>query len=192
MDYFRIYKELITNAKQRLSVEGYTETHHIKMRSHGGSDEHDNLVKLTAREHFIAHWLLWKIHRDPPSAHAWWSMVRNNKQNSRANKRYNISSRLYAAAKHAMCEALRGRELTIETKQKISDNSARKGKPNWNTGIKWKKVNYQKTLTDDRKKKIGDALRGRETKTTVCPHCGKEGKSNAMKRWHFDNCKENI
>lgn len=23
----------------------------------------------------------------------------------------------------------------------------------------------------------------------VCPHCGKEGHGNAMKRWHFDNCK---
>jgi hypothetical protein len=22
-----------------------------------------------------------------------------------------------------------------------------------------------------------------------CPHCGKEGGSSAMKRWHFDNCK---
>lgn len=25
----------------------------------------------------------------------------------------------------------------------------------------------------------------------VCPHCGKEGGSNTMNRWHFDNCKEN-
>ena len=25
-------------------------------------------------------------------------------------------------------------------------------------------------------------------KTFTCPHCGKMGKSNLMKRWHFDNC----
>jgi hypothetical protein len=25
----------------------------------------------------------------------------------------------------------------------------------------------------------------------TCPHCGKEGGSNAMTRWHFDNCKNN-
>ena len=24
--------------------------------------------------------------------------------------------------------------------------------------------------------------------TTICPHCGKIGGSNIMKRWHFDNC----
>jgi group I intron endonuclease len=23
----------------------------------------------------------------------------------------------------------------------------------------------------------------------TCPHCGQSGKANAMKRWHFDNCK---
>jgi hypothetical protein len=23
----------------------------------------------------------------------------------------------------------------------------------------------------------------------ICPHCGKEGGTNLMKRWHFDNCK---
>ena len=30
-----------------------------------------------------------------------------------------------------------------------------------------------------------------KSNTTVhtCPHCGKSGKSNSMKRWHFDNCK---
>ncbi len=28
-------------------------------------------------------------------------------------------------------------------------------------------------------------------KPATCPHCGKEGKNTAaMKRWHFDNCKE--
>ncbi len=26
----------------------------------------------------------------------------------------------------------------------------------------------------------------------ICPHCGKEGKANAMYRWHFDNCKKSV
>ena len=25
--------------------------------------------------------------------------------------------------------------------------------------------------------------------TVICTYCGKEGKKNAMNRWHFDNCK---
>lgn len=39
----------------------YGEWHHIIPRSMGGTDESDNLVKLTFREHFIAHLLLVKI-----------------------------------------------------------------------------------------------------------------------------------
>ena len=59
MDYYKIYNQLIERAKQRKSVEGYTEIHHIIPRSEGGTDKSDNLVKLTGREHFIAHKLLW-------------------------------------------------------------------------------------------------------------------------------------
>lgn len=41
--------------------EGYYEEHHILPSSLGGSDQRDNLVPLTAREHFLCHWLLVKI-----------------------------------------------------------------------------------------------------------------------------------
>ena len=44
--------------------------------------------------------------------------------------------------------------------------------------------------SEETKNKIGKANKGKPQPTHVCPHCGKEGKSNAMIRWHFDNCKE--
>lgn len=44
-------------------VDGYVERHHIKPRCLGGSDRSSNIVKLTYREHFLAHWLLTKIHK---------------------------------------------------------------------------------------------------------------------------------
>lgn len=62
MNYQRIYNELIKSAQVRGGVDGYKERHHIIPRSMGGSDEAENLVDLTAREHYLAHWLLWKIH----------------------------------------------------------------------------------------------------------------------------------
>jgi hypothetical protein len=34
--------------------------HHIIPRSLGGSDEVSNLIRLTPREHYIAHLILWK------------------------------------------------------------------------------------------------------------------------------------
>jgi len=58
--YSKTYFALTSNAKQRIT-EGYTETHHIIPQSLGGSNDRDNLVELTAREHFICHWLLIKM-----------------------------------------------------------------------------------------------------------------------------------
>lgn len=45
--------------KNRERIDGqYYERHHIVMKSMGGEDSEENIVYLTAREHFIAHWLL--------------------------------------------------------------------------------------------------------------------------------------
>lgn len=60
MNYIIHYENLINRAKER-TLEGYKESHHIIPKCLGGTDERDNLVNLTAREHFIAHLLLWKI-----------------------------------------------------------------------------------------------------------------------------------
>jgi len=59
--YEKWYFAITNNAKNR-NTDGYTETHHIIPRSLGGLDTKDNLVNLTAREHFICHWLLTKMY----------------------------------------------------------------------------------------------------------------------------------
>lgn len=61
MNYSRHYSLLINRAVGR-TLEGYTEKHHILPRCMGGSDEPENLVRLTAREHFVAHQLLVKMY----------------------------------------------------------------------------------------------------------------------------------
>lgn len=61
MNYLPHYERLIERAKTR-QIEGYKERHHIIPRCMGGSDDPDNLVDLTAREHFVAHQLLVKIY----------------------------------------------------------------------------------------------------------------------------------
>lgn len=45
-------------------TSGY-EQHHIIPRSLGGTDDPDNIVRLTAREHIIAHWALTKMVAGP-------------------------------------------------------------------------------------------------------------------------------
>jgi hypothetical protein len=61
MNYKLHYYRLIENAKTRILTD-YKESQHIIPKCMGGSDDKDNLVELTAREHFIAHLLLLKIH----------------------------------------------------------------------------------------------------------------------------------
>jgi len=63
MDYQLHYEKLIEKARNR-KLDGYFERHHIIPKSLGGSDDNSNLVKLTAREHFVAHLLLSKIYPD--------------------------------------------------------------------------------------------------------------------------------
>ena len=58
--YTQWYTTITKRAKTR-HLKTYTESHHIVPRSLGGSDEPDNLVNLTAREHFVCHWLLVKM-----------------------------------------------------------------------------------------------------------------------------------
>lgn len=52
--YYRIINNRLTNP----ILNQYTETHHIIPKCLGGSNYSSNLVKLTAREHYICHLLL--------------------------------------------------------------------------------------------------------------------------------------
>lgn len=64
MDYQKIYDNLIlSRGEQPLRQDEYYENHHIIPKCLGGSDDKQNLIYLTYREHFIAHWLLVKIHK---------------------------------------------------------------------------------------------------------------------------------
>jgi len=58
--YSRIYYNIVERAKSR-SISGYTESHHILPKSLGGNNSPENLVDLTAREHYICHLLLTKF-----------------------------------------------------------------------------------------------------------------------------------
>ena len=71
MDYKKIYynlcysRQAIRGSKRKI---GY-ELHHIIPKSLGGSNLLDNLVLFTYREHYVAHWLLTKIHPKEPKMH---------------------------------------------------------------------------------------------------------------------------
>jgi hypothetical protein len=96
MNYKKVYDNIIQNRLNTpLSVGEYGENHHILPRSLGGSDKRENIVRLTAREHFICHALLAEMYERETFEwhkmnHAFMAMKAAND----AQKRY-FNSRLY-------------------------------------------------------------------------------------------------
>ena len=62
--YHKWYYNIIKNAKKqsRSKKDSYYESHHIIPKCMGGSNSRQNLVLLTAREHYIVHHLLYKMY----------------------------------------------------------------------------------------------------------------------------------
>lgn len=100
MNYELHYIKLINRAKER-KIEGYTETHHIVPRCMNGSDNKDNLVNLTAREHFIAHILLVKIY---PKEYGLINAVNMMTVSNKVQKR--INNRMYGWLKDKFSERM--------------------------------------------------------------------------------------
>jgi hypothetical protein len=92
--YTKWYNQITDRARNRI-VEGYTEKHHILPRSLGGTDDAFNLVDLTAREHFVCHWLLTKMYTGQAKSkmiNALWMMQSKNEYQNRYQT--NITSRV--------------------------------------------------------------------------------------------------
>jgi hypothetical protein len=133
MDYNKHYSLLIAKAtKENRTRETrvYYEQHHIQPKSEGGSNQQSNLVLLTAREHFLAHWLLYRAEPALPSrAHAFWRMCRGRGK-TLPKDWVVISSRTYEEARlahaKAISEGLRGQKKTPEHIAKVA--AANRGK----------------------------------------------------------------
>ena len=118
--YTRWYNQITDRARNRI-IEDYTETHHIKPRSLGGTDDVHNLVDLTAREHFICHWLLTKMTTGENRAkmiYALNGMKRSNKFAQRYETK--ITARVYERLK---------KEFSV------IHSATMKGRKPWNVGI---------------------------------------------------------
>jgi len=61
MNWRKIHDQIINRAKNRL-LEGYSERHHITPKCMGGTNDKENLVHLTAKEHFIIHKILVELY----------------------------------------------------------------------------------------------------------------------------------
>ena len=202
--YTAWYNNIISSAKLRTNY-GYTERHHIIPKSLGGDNSEDNLVDLTAREHFVCHWLLTKmvsgISRQKMcyALHAMGHLLSGN--------RY-INSRAFESNK-IECANLR----------RIARKGILVGEKNYNYGKRWTEEQRAKMsefrtgkcfrpefkYSEESKDKMRESANKRWTKEErakfsakkiatmfvfTCPHCNKTGRGKTnFNRWHGDNCK---
>ena len=204
MNYLDQYNNLILSRKSFLRKKGagiYYEKHHIIPKWLGGADTKDNLILLTAKEHFIAHMLLWKHYRDRSSALAFHKMTKSS--NSAQDRKFTANQ--FEKARIAFVETQLGKNNWM-----YINGSPNKGKPSPNKG---KKLGKREWMTGDNNParnptvglKISAALSGikkspehlqklndiffSKPKLTCC-HCNKSVDYRNFPRWHGDNCKK--
>lgn len=195
--YTKAYFQIITSAKTRI-VEGYVERHHIIPKSLGGTNDQTNLVRLTAKEHFICHLLLLRMTQGK-SRIKMLRAIQAFGMSKKAGKR-KLTARQYQTIRTLTAdlpawnrgktladytpeqkEALRksgitkrGRAQTAEANAKRS--ATQSGRPAHNKGksMPFKgRVSPTKGMTHSKK---------------PCPHCGKEVAANIMAKYHGDRC----
>lgn len=214
--YTRWYNNITEQAKSR-TIDSYTEKHHIIPRSLGGTDDQDNLVNLTAREHFICHWLLTKMHSGQARSkmiNALYLMQGKNKYQDRyVNSRvYEILRKEYAQyiselntgrvqpldEKARQIAAITGRKrapFSDEWRAKMS--ASKVGEKNNRFGVELSKETKQKmrekalgrTQSAETIQKKADAIRGSKREKKLCPHCEQLVAVNGYARWHGEKCK---
>lgn len=142
--YTKLYYSIINRAKTRC-LEGYKEKHHIIPKSLGGSNDKDNLVNLTAREHFLCHYLLTKMttgQHKSKMVHAANMMLQiSNDYQSRYTQ---VNSKIFEQIKKEYSVIRRGVPASVESRRKNSESH--KGRPATKgmTGKTHKKESKQK------------------------------------------------
>lgn len=116
------YKEFIhniLNTRGRFACgDEYHERHHIVPKCMGGGNEEDNLIDLFAREHYEAHRLLASENPDNRGLVYAWSCMAFVSRND--TQRYQLTAEEYEEVRKAFSKAATGKEMTEETRAKLS------------------------------------------------------------------------
>lgn len=125
--YTSWYNSIITTALSR-TITGYIEKHHIIPKSLGGANSANNLVNLTAKEHYIVHRLLVRMTAGRDKRKMQFALSKMM-QCSYNQKRYKCSSRSFAIIRKQAALAMSGRNnpnygkpRDLATRNKISQS----------------------------------------------------------------------
>ena len=170
--YSKLYEQITSGAKNR-SIFGYTERHHIIPQSLGGSNDKDNLVDLTAREHFICHWLLIKMTEGEDRSKMMYAL-HGMKAENRFQNRYQtkITARVYEkyriehSKNHSKTMKGRpahnkGKPMSERQKQLLREIALKRPPKTEETKEKWRQARLGHKDTEETKLKKSLALKGK-------------------------------
>lgn len=154
MNYTKLYDAVIAKAVFRKKPEGYCEKHHIVPRCMGGANGKDNLVYLTAKEHFICHKFLVRMY--PSVRGNWYALIAMGRLPE-------FKAKVFASERAKAASARKGFKYSDESKVKMSFSAKRRGsqvnsvatrfgnKPPWNKGLKnWRQGYVHSDETRDK------------------------------------------
>lgn len=160
MNYQKIYDSIIQKAKSENRQKGngiYYESHHIIPKCMGGINTKENRVLLTAREHYICHKILFRLHTNNKKLALAYHSLTYTMQDKRKIK---LSSRDFELARKAASLASSGKNnprygavLSKETKEKMS--KALTGLPSRNKGMSHSQETRNKISIATKGKNLG-------------------------------------
>lgn len=159
--YTTLYYRLISTAQARPVPVGYTERHHIVPKSIGGDNNTLNLVRLTAREHFICHKLLVRMTTGMNKRKMSYALLPFIRQNPRL-ARARVTSRDFQSIRELVGAAAKanmtGRIVSAETRAK---QSASKKITHNSPEVQAKLSEMGKSRTPEHRAKIGASHKGK-------------------------------
>lgn len=168
--YIDRYYKFITycsSKNKHLSDDIYIERHHICPKSKDLFPEYENfkiypenLVKLTARQHFLAHWILHKAFNTKTTHDAFWMMC--HAKDKRQQRFYKLNSNSYKLLKEErskfvsmqMSENNPSKQEKVKEKRRIAA-----------LGNMYGKSNKGKTRNEEQRRKMSESRKGKSSST---------------------------
>lgn len=182
--YSKWYFQIIKNASDLIRF-GYTEKHHIIPKSLGGTNSKENLVRLTAREYFIAHHLLTKMTEGSDKKKmqkALW-ILRHTKTGTKLTSKQFESLRIDFAK--SVSEFWKGRKMSPEH----YSNLLKGQKISRDRGVKYggmRNDEHRKTMIESNKRRVGMKYKSH----TQGSHVG--AKNGRCKVWTLEHKGETV
>ena len=192
--YTKWYFNIIRNANP---TTRYVEKHHIIPKCIGGSDNRENLVSLTAREHFVCHLLLTKMTTGKVKQAMCWAVGKFAQVSKHQNRKF--TSWEYKKIRENISFARTGKKHSDESRKKMSDKA--KGRTPWNKGVtgivhsvesnkKRSATLLGRTRTEEFCQKVSDGKKGHKAGMTGKKHSDetlKKMRESALKRYNKEN-----